>query len=138
MFLDKSDLFNLDLLQSSPISLARCVLGFVAKKPTPGTLLLAWLAGLIACGVHGIGDDLSLLDEAQATAAGLLLNLFLGVPLLGRVLLVTLLGDRNKILAGNIRQECRRLNKEGRCDDVVVVVLGLAHCNGVKRLLCKM
>uniref|UniRef100_A0A7S0AUX8 Uncharacterized protein n=1 Tax=Minutocellus polymorphus TaxID=265543 RepID=A0A7S0AUX8_9STRA len=97
MFLDKSDLFNLDLLQSSPISLARCVLGFVAKKPTPGTLLLAWLAGLIACGVHGIGDDLSLLDEAQATAAGLLLNLFLEVPLLGRVLLVTLLGDRNEI-----------------------------------------
>lgn len=139
MFLDRRDLLDLDMLQSAPISLARYVLGFAARKPIPGTLLLGWLAGLIGYGiVNGIGDDLSLLDEAKATAAGLLLNLIIGVPLLGRVLLVTLLGDRNEILAKNIRDECRRLKSEGREDDVVVVVLGLAHCNGVKRLLCKM
>ena len=138
MFLDKSDLFDLDMLQSAPISLARYVLGFVAKKPIPGTLLLAWLAGLIGYGVFGIGDDLSLLDEAKATATGLLLNIILGLPLMGRILLITLLGDRNEILARRISDECRRLKSKERCEDrVVVVVLGLAHVNGVKRLLCK-
>ena len=139
VFLDRSDLFDVDLLQSAPLSLARYVLGFVAKKPLPGTLLLGWLAGLIGYGiVHGIGYDLSLLEEVKATAAGLGLNLIIGVPLLGRILLLTLLGDRNEILAKNIRDECFSLQKEDRCEEVVVVVLGLAHCNGVKRLLCKM
>ena len=139
VFLDRSDLFDVDLLQSAPLSLARYVLGFVAKKPLPGTLLLGWLAGLIGYGiVHGIGYDLSLLEEVKATAAGLGLNLIIGVPLLGRILLITLLGDRNEILAKNIRDECFSLQKEDRCEEVVVVVLGLAHCNGVKRLLCKM
>ena len=138
IFLDRSDLFDVGMLQLAPISLARYVLGFVAKKPLPGTLLLGWLAGLIGYGiVHGIGSDLSLLEEVKATTAGLVLNLIIGVPLLGRVLLVTLLGDRNEIIARNIRDQCRILQGEGRREEVVLVVLGLAHCNGVKRLLCK-
>lgn len=138
IFLDRSDLFDFEMLQSAPISLMRYVFGFVAKKPIPGACLLIWLVGLIGYGtIHGIGNDLSLLDEFKATAAGLLLNIFIAVPLLGRVLLVTLLGDRNEILAENIRSECQRLQRTGCCEDVVVVVLGLAHCNGVKRLLSK-
>ena len=55
-----------------------------------------------------------------------------------RILLLTFLGDRNEILAKTIRDECFSLQKEDRCEEVVVVVLGLAHCNGVKRVLCKM
>ena len=137
VFLDRSDLFDVGMLQSAPISLARYVLGFVAKKPIPGTLLLGWLAGLIGYGiVHGIGDDLSLLEQVKATTAGLVLNIVIGVPLLGRILLVTLLGDRNKTLAKNIRDECRRKKVNAEHQEVVlVVILGLAHCNGVKRLL---
>lgn len=137
MYLDRNDLLDIDMLRSAPISLARYVLGFVAKKPLPGSLLLAWLAALLGYGIlHGTGD-LSLADEAKATAAGLLLNLLLGVPLLGRTLLVTLLSDRNEILAENIRAECERLQAEGRSNQACIVVLGLAHCNGVKRLLCE-
>lgn len=136
-YLDRNDLFDSDMLKSAPTSLVRYVLGFVAKKPIPGSLLLAWLTALLGYGlIHGTGD-LTFADEAKATAAGLLLNLVLGVPLLGRVLLVTLLADRNQILANNIRAECEKLQAEGRNDQVCVVVLGLAHCNGVKRLLCE-
>jgi len=137
LYLDRDDLLDMEMLRSAPISLARYVLGFVARKPLPGSLLLAWLAALLGYGVlHGTGD-LSLADEAKATAAGLLLNLLLGVPLFGRTLLVTLLSDRNEILARNIRAECERLQSEGRSNQACIVVLGLAHCNGVKRLLCE-
>ena len=60
-----------------------------------------------------------------------------GVLLLARVMLITLLSDRNVILASNTKKECERLQSEERGDKVCVVVLGLAHYNGVKRLHCR-
>mmetsp|Transcript_408 Transcript_408/g.925 ORF Transcript_408/g.925 Transcript_408/m.925 type:complete len:321 (+) Transcript_408:53-1015(+) len=137
-YLGYADLFDANLLLSAPISLIRYILAFVAKKPIRGSLLLTWVSALIAYGlmIHDTGD-LTLTDEAMATAVGLLLNLFIGVPLLGRVVLVALLSERNKIIASHIRAECDRLQAEGRTDQECIVVLGLAHCNGVKRILCE-
>ena len=136
-YLGLDDIFDGDLLRAAPISLIRYIFGFVAKKPLPGFSLLAWLAALLGYGMlHGMGD-LTAAEEIKATFAGLSLNILFGVPLLGRVLLITLLSDRNVILASNVRKECKRLQSEGRGDKICVVVLGLAHCNGVKQLLCE-
>jgi len=136
-YLGTDDFFDSDLLGSAPISLIRYIVGFVVKKPLLGSLVLAWLAALVGYGaIHGVGD-LSAAEEIQVILAAISLNVILGVPLLGRVMLITLLSDRNLILASNIRNECERLQSEGRGDKVCVVVLGLAHCNGVKRLLCE-
>lgn len=73
---------------------------------------------------------------------------------LGRVFLVALLNERNKILADKILEQCvdakkgskvqqkglfgwgkpKSVESEGK-EKVVVAVLGMAHCNGVKKLL---
>ena len=107
------------------------------NKPLSGSLALAWLTALVGYGaIHGVGD-LSAAEEIQVILAWISLNVILGVPLLGRVMLITLLSDQNGILPSNTGNECKRLQSEGRGDKVCVVVLGLAHCKGVKRLLCE-
>lgn len=140
-YLSTKDLFDVDMLKSAPTAIFRYVSAFVVKKPLKGSLVLLWLALLLGYGlIDGVGD-LSTTEGIKAVLEGLVgglaLNVVLGVPLLGRVLLVTLLADRNVVLAGRVEEECERLEREGRGDKVCVVVLGLAHCNGVKRLLCE-
>ena len=61
----------------------------------------------------------------QALGIALLLLL-----LLGRASLVGLMEERDAVLARNIRRACQ--GERGR---EVVVVLGAAHVNGVRRLL---
>jgi pheromone shutdown protein TraB len=61
------------------------------------------------------------------------------VALLSRVFLCAILADRNVVLANNILSECSRVQKKQgkgkKGGEVVVAVLGMAHCNGVKKLL---
>ena len=55
--------------------------------------------------------------------------------ILGRTFLIALLAERNVILADKIREECQRIKEEGKGEDGAVAILGMAHCNGVRKLL---
>ena len=75
-------------------------------------------------------------DEARASIPEFIAALGvtgLQTVVLARVFLVLLLGDRNQILADAIASECEVAGDDG--DATVVAVLGMAHLNGVKRIL---
>lgn len=136
-YLDWGDLFDPGMVFSTPIAIQRYYEAFWRKEPLKGTLLFSWI-GFLAVMLSQRGlDGLTLTERGLASMGGFVLSLAVGLPLLGRVFLVALLGERNEILAQNIRKECKRLVETGAGDKVCVVVLGLAHCNGVKRLLCE-
>lgn len=88
----------------------------------------------------------------------------LELTVLSRILLIAILQERNVVLADNIRRECQRLLlqrtnaspdsrnwfeklinvkpttrqltlSESSKEKVIIAVLGMAHCNGVKKLL---
>ena len=52
-----------------------------------------------------------------------------------RVALVGLIAERNVVLARNIRSAASTTHPQGGETGAVVAILGLAHLNGVKRLL---
>ena len=65
----------------------------------------------------------------------------LETSIFARVFLISLLAERNNILAANILSECQRIartrkDKEGEISPkVVVAILGMAHCNGILSIL---
>jgi len=136
-YLDRSDLLDPGMLRGAPVSLARYALAILIRTPRKGILLLGWIGLLVGLLATRGFDGLTYTEGALASAAGFALSLSVGLPLLGRVYLVALLGERNEILAKNIRRECTRLANSGAEDAVCVAVLGLAHCNGAKRVLCE-
>eukprot|EP00966_Prymnesium_polylepis_P280420 6479282-Prymnesium_polylepis.2 len=119
-------LLNGPLLLSAPVSLLRYPLAIVLKQPLAlAPLGLAgWLLGQPVV-LPPEGADLS--GELLQSAAILVLETLV----LGRLLLVGLLEERNYVLARNIRRACLRAKPGGS----VVAVLGMAHCNGVAELL---
>ena len=139
-----------ELAGGTPTSLARYALSTMVRKPVKGTLLLVWISTLVYLIVTRVAFlDGGIVTIGWSSVYGFLLSLSLGIPLLGRVFLFALLGERNTILANNIRNECLRMaNKNHNQDEsssssespqsedqVCVVIMGLAHCNGVKREL---
>ena len=72
----------------------------------------------------------ALMDDLAAVVTQALGIALLQMLLLGRVALVGLLEERDVILAQSIRRAC-----QGEHEREVVVVLGAAHVNGVRRLL---
>jgi len=136
-YLDPSALFDPQMMLGAPVSLTRYALAIILRKPLKGTLLLTWTLTLIGLLVTRGFPGLSFAEGAIASVGGVVLSGLVGLPLLGRVVLVALLGERNEIIGGNIRAECQRLVEIGKEDAVCVAVLGLAHCNGVKRVLCE-
>jgi len=137
-YLSSLDLFDVDLLSGAPVALVRYASAALMRKPIKVTLLFAWISLLIALLTTRVGfDDVNALS--LSFLGGLVLSISMAIPLTGRVWLFALLGERNEIIADNIRLECRRIAAEdgdGNGDKVCVAVLGLAHCNGVKRVLC--
>lgn len=162
-YLSMSDLFVPDMLLGTPISLARYSFAILQRKPIKGMLLFGWISLLVTLIVTRVGFDDGGVTITVASIVGFVLGLSVAIPLFGRVYLFALLGERNTIIANNIRQECIRMQVQSnvssnsssdtitttstetrliednndRNNQVCVVVLGLAHCNGVKReLLC--
>ena len=141
-----SDLLDPLLLSQAHVSVSRYVLSILLKAPKVGVPIFALLVYSV---VQSVADDMS----ASMTSTGFtdvntelisdtLLSLginLLQVALLGRVFLQALLLERNQILARNIYAECvkaRQTAGSGSNEEhVVVAVLGMAHCNGVKDIL---
>lgn len=143
-YLNAFDLLDTELLLAAPMSFIRYPLAIIIKTPLQGVALVALLSFLT---LHGpaelLANNAALLSQESTTdiiidTVGGLGAFALETVLLGRVFLTVLLLERNEVLAKNIRSECVRLSKDrSRDDKVCVAVLGMAHCNGVKKILCK-
>eukprot|EP00566_Odontella_aurita_P015250 CAMPEP_0113549352 /NCGR_PEP_ID=MMETSP0015_2-20120614/13388_1 /TAXON_ID=2838 /ORGANISM="Odontella" /LENGTH=353 /DNA_ID=CAMNT_0000450057 /DNA_START=200 /DNA_END=1261 /DNA_ORIENTATION=+ /assembly_acc=CAM_ASM_000160 len=142
-FLSSLDLFDAPLLLASPVSFIRYPLAILIKTPLQGLVLFSILTFLTINGpAELMADNAALLSHESAT--DIILDVFGGfgafaleTVLLSRVFLTVLLIERNEVLAKNIRSECVRLSKDSSgTGKVCVAVLGMAHCNGVKNILC--
>ena len=138
------------LLMAAPISLIKYPLSFWIKSPVSTTLLLALLfwteSSSAATGMDMANEPVSLVDLTVS-----LVGSALEIVLFARIFLKELLAERNQVLARNILEQCQTYQKDkepqwkrwfglGASSDMsekktVVAVLGMAHCNGIKKLL---
>lgn len=137
-FLGPSDFLNIRLLATTPISLFRYPLSFIVKAPVFG---IPVVLGLLFSFLHDYNVDSSLLeatalDRIQEVLTSALI-FGLETSIFARVFLISLLSERNDILAANILSECQRLSKSKNSESpkVVVAILGMAHCNGILKIL---
>ena len=131
-YLGAKDFLDINLLLNAPLSLLRYPLAIVFKSPVVGALLIGTVLAS-SVGADGGVADTSLTTDYLDLLGGLLGSV-LEVVLLGRTFLIALLLERNVVIVDNIRAECERAKKAGE-DKVCVVVLGMAHLNGVSKLL---
>jgi hypothetical protein len=121
------------LLAGAPFSMIKYPIALLLKSPVllgPFFLFIVYLNNENA---EFVGITLYERVIEVLTSIAIVLLEFL---LLGRTLLISLLSERNEVLATNIRKACERLvseKKGGQLSDtpVVVAVLGMAQCNGV-------
>lgn len=124
---------DLRLLAFLPVAISRYVLALAVKSPA---LLLA-VAALIGAPLllSELGAPLEPLSTEQGVreALGAVGISALEAVVFGRILLVGLLEERNFALARSIRRESQA--RGAKAGETVVAVLGMAHLNGVKRIL---
>ena len=140
------------LLMAAPVSLAKYPLSYIVKSPVTSLVILSLI--FFADSAYAAP-----IDEMSATDwFGEFMGAALETALFSRVFLKELLVDRNVVLARNIIEQCKYYQDRpswrdrfgGRSDaiyaegserpsfkkgKVVVAVLGLAHCNGIKKIL---
>uniref|UniRef100_A0A7S0DKG9 Uncharacterized protein n=1 Tax=Amorphochlora amoebiformis TaxID=1561963 RepID=A0A7S0DKG9_9EUKA len=130
------DLLNLRTFAATPVAIIRY---FVSAIKSRSIVLVAFVAAAfqyIATATamrleHKIKNDKQSPTFMQIARNGILTGTSVLSLLLVQSLFVILLDDRNTFLAKNILKECAR----SQPGDVVVAVLGLAHCPGVRQLL---
>eukprot|EP00466_Bigelowiella_natans_P019679 jgi/Bigna1/50689/estExt_Genewise1.C_890025 len=123
------DLLDPVLLLGLPITFVRYPAAFFLKNP----LFALGLVGLIASiggGEAQLAAQIAMQLNSALTALFLVFN-FAVYLILARTILVVLLQERDEVLAGSIREACLNAKDE----QTVVAVLGMAHCNGVAKLL---
>lgn len=162
-YLGAKDFFDPSLLVSTPVTLLRYPLAFLIRAPITGAAvlggisLLALLDPTSSNAAALFSTDASLVDRISDLGVSAATS-FLEVALLSRMFVVTILHERNIVLAENILDQCRAaaaaegeyksrlsdnrflgskpaLEKSDSKENVVIAVLGMAHCNGVMKLL---
>jgi hypothetical protein len=117
-----------------PIRFEGKTLGYIELAYDPGVLVhRSWsplLHGILSLIVLAANQDFGAEDTALELAGSLAFAAFETI-VLGRVLLVALLEERNYVLARNIRKAAFGAKPDG----TIVAVLGMAHLNGVAALL---
>lgn len=140
-FLGPKDFLSASLLALTPISLFRYLSAFVVKAPVfgiPVVLALFFSTGYASDSSSDILFEPTLMNNVQEvlTSASIFV---LETTVFARVFLISLLAERNDILAANILSECQRIRRqegaEKASQKVVVAVLGMAHCNGILNIL---
>ena len=152
-FLGVSDLLDYRILLSAPISLVRYPLAIVFRSPILAFALIAfyWFSFTYSSATAStdvalvnMNNNIHLIIQSIEDTLVSLLLVFLEGMLLSRVFLIAILSDRNKVLAESILARCRVQVNNNKNDElqpkkkVVVAVLGMAHWNGVKKLLTEM
>ena len=162
-YLNTFDFLDPKLWLASPVTFVKYLLTFTAKSPLFFLVLLAILflptrGGAATMGAATAGTSAAV-NAVGSWTKWLLSNLLESV-LLTRILLKGLLVERNRVMARHILEQCRfqqgtiispndsvvdtgatvyaplsvRPVAEGH-EKVIVAVLGMAHCNGVMKLL---
>lgn len=122
---DGFSFFDPSLLAGLPVTLVRQVAAIPGPATAFGCALFALDKGLD----YFVPENPDTLIE-EACQIAVVLSI---AGLLARVLLVGLLFERNSVLACNIRSACERTSKKSKA--TVVAVLGMAHLNGVSKML---
>lgn len=188
-YMDASGFLDSRLLLAAPVSFFKYPLSFFVSSPVPSAAVLLLLLGLSSLD-PGSDGSLSPGDIQFSELAGSVAFAFLEVVVFARLLVKTLLAERNEVLARNILEQCKRyasggqgrmpsffgyrlpftlplfeggnsaedhevvywytptsstdvpiskdfLEANGKRDSekAVVAVLGMAHCNGIMKLL---
>ncbi len=122
------DAFAPDVVAGAPLALMR----YLASSPPATALLVLTLATLDRL-LDSIAADESVIGAPERLLELALLLAFAATAL--RVVLVALIDERNVELARNIRAAAAAAAAAAPGEGVVVGVLGMAHVNGVRRLL---
>ena len=133
-YLSINDFLDPQLLFAAPFSIVRYPLALILKSPIASIACLAILAFLEQNNYFG-SDPTNSMESAIDIAESAFVSL-LEILVLARPFLVTLLSERNDVLAARIRESCEQVSKEKDGNKrVVVAILGMAHSNGVANLL---
>ena len=151
------------LLLSSPISFIKYPLSYFVKSPIATSLFLGflfWADSVSAAPMVDASDAVVDVSDLAVSFLGSTLELLV----FARVFCKELLAERNEVLALNILEQCRFYQKTpqpwwrrwwwmaggrpnisyaagsvrprfDKSEKTVVAVLGLAHCNGIRKLL---
>ncbi|KAL7522014.1 hypothetical protein ACHAWX_006706 [Stephanocyclus meneghinianus] len=160
-YLGVKSFFDPDLLFAAPVSLVKYPLSYMVKSPFVGIIVLS----LIILLGGSEASDASVFLEPTSTSDLLVSAFvsFLETVVFARIFLKELLAERNDVLAKNILEQCKnyqtgksngwtifqstndksngavyaRDSVAGKPEKgkTVVAVLGLAHCNGIKKIL---
>ncbi|KAL7500428.1 hypothetical protein ACHAWT_008902 [Skeletonema menzelii] len=158
-FLGIDSFFDPKLMTAAPVSLLKYPLSYFVRSPVFSVIVLCFLI------LFGGDDANALSDLTPTDLAESLFFSALETVIFARVFLKELLAERNEVLAQNIFEQCRNYSadkgsvwdklfqpagdkskgaiyapdsvvpnsaEEGK---VVVAVLGLAHCNGIKKIM---
>lgn len=143
-YLGASDFFDSKLLFNAPVSLLRYPLAFLIKAPLTGTvtlstlLLASYLSSMDGTSASSSIDWSDFVSIVSVVPSELLMSTLIFVfelALLSRVFIVTILAERNDVLAESIVRECFKAVENGEGKSTVVAVLGMAHCNGIKKII---
>jgi len=143
-YLGASDFFDSKLLFNAPVSLLRYPLAFLIKAPLTGTvtlstlLLASYLSSMDGASTSSGIDWSDFVSIVSVVPSELLMTTLIfafELALLSRVFIVTILAERNNVLAESIVRECFKAVENGEGKSTVVAVLGMAHCNGIKKII---
>jgi hypothetical protein len=164
-YLGANAFFDPRLLLDVPVSFVKYPLSYMVRDPLPtsvvliGILALNYFDGSSSVTMDAVSNNqVPLSDYLVSFGLAALETVFFA-----RLLLKPLLADRNEILAKSILDQCRLLatgetdlaskrsstseivyapgsaititEPRGDKDQAVVAILGMAHCNGIKKLL---
>mmetsp|Transcript_6042 Transcript_6042/g.9381 ORF Transcript_6042/g.9381 Transcript_6042/m.9381 type:complete len:209 (-) Transcript_6042:272-898(-) len=128
------DVFDPAILLSGPIAILRY---FIAAVKHRSIVLVLFGFSFFHLWMNGATSDLAQINGMEKSA-NLIMSVWLGASSLFTILtlnamITVLLDDRNRTLAKAIQRQCRL----ARSGEVVVAVLGMAHCSGVKKLMLR-
>mmetsp|Transcript_9449 Transcript_9449/g.16092 ORF Transcript_9449/g.16092 Transcript_9449/m.16092 type:complete len:347 (-) Transcript_9449:124-1164(-) len=159
-FLGIDSFFDPKLMTAAPVSLLKYPLSYFVRSPVFSIIVLCFF---ILSG--GVDDANALSDLTPTDLAESIFFSALETVIFARIFLKELIAERNEILAENIFEQCRNyaadkgnvwdklfqpagdkskgaiyapdsvVGNSAEEGKVVVAVLGLAHCNGIKKIM---
>ena len=165
-YLGLNSFFDPKLMSAAPVSLVKYPLSYMVKSPFVGVVVLSLIVLLGGTEASDASGALTMPETASDLLISAFIS-FLETVVFARIFLKELLAERNEVLAKNKLEQCKKYqvekNKKGWASlfqskndksmgavyakesvagkpeegKTVVAVLGLAHCNGIKKILTK-
>ena len=162
-YLGLDSFFDPKLLGASPVSLIKYPLSYIVRSPIFGVALIAFVFLTELSDVSEGSSFLTTPESASDLLVSVFFS-FLETIIFARIFLKELLAERNEVLAINILEQCKNYQSGDKNtlfsllqsnrdksngaiyakdsvvgkpekNKTVVAVLGLAHCNGIKKIM---